>query len=83
MQAITTYFIPCTNFHGSRIKAKSSSGLSVTLSWEHETDIEDNHERAVRALCAKLGWKGTLSQGALKDGARVWVFVKDHTTITV
>ena len=82
MQTIRSYFIPCTNFRPSRVKAVCEAG-SVTLSWDHDENIEGNHTSAVRALCKKLDWHGTLAFGSLRDGTQTWVFVKDFTTIEV
>jgi hypothetical protein len=55
MQAIKTYFLPCTNYRGSRIKAIAEAG-SVTLSYDHGLNSDDNHIKAREALCAKFKW---------------------------
>lgn len=79
-QAIfTKYFVP--NEHRcSRVIARSSGGLSITVSWDDALYIEANHRRAAVALCKKLGWVGTLTTGG---GARgedyVYVFVDSDT----
>lgn len=56
MQAIETKYLPPTNTRGSRIKATSASGLSVTVPYPHELSGMECHWEAARALVAKLGW---------------------------
>lgn len=51
--AITTKFIGPTNTRGSRVKAFLPSGLSVTLSWDHALNSEENHARAAKACVQK------------------------------
>jgi hypothetical protein len=55
MQAIVTKFLGPTNSRGSRIKATASGG-SITVSYDHRLNPEQNHDAACRALVAKLGW---------------------------
>jgi hypothetical protein len=77
MQAIETKYFAAGNVRGSRIKATSWSGLSLTQGLTHETTIEQEHRRVAQALADKLQWKGELIGGALKRG---YVFVfKDST----
>lgn len=77
MQAITTKYLPPTDFKGTRIKAKTASGLSVTLSWDYEHDELNNARRAVRELIQTKGndgWHGRWLAAATDDG---YVFVRD------
>lgn len=76
-QAITTKYLGPTNARGSRIKASSESGHSVTASYDHALNPVENHARAAIMLCEKLGWKGDLVPGGTKDG---YVFVFDTGT---
>lgn len=79
-QSITTKYIGPTNARGSRVKATSSSGLSVTLMWDHALDVNGNHASAARALCRKLGWSGRLAVGGAPKGTgNVFVFVDSDT----
>ena len=55
MQAITTKFIPPTNFRGSRIKAQCDAG-SLVVSWNYALDPDANHDAACAALAKRLGW---------------------------
>jgi hypothetical protein len=55
MQAIVTKYFGPTDFRGSRVKAEADAG-SVTVSWDHALNSEDNHRKAALALCGKLGW---------------------------
>ncbi len=68
MVAILTKFIGATNSKGSRVKAFTESGLSVTVSWDHALNSQDNHAAAAKALCAKMDWHGTYVGGGTKTG---------------
>lgn len=57
MQAISTKYLPATNTRGSRVKASSASGLSVTVPYPHELSGMACHWEAAKALVAKLGWE--------------------------
>lgn len=75
-QSIATKYIGPTNHKGSRVKATSSSGLSITIHWNYALDTDDNHKRAAVALCGKLGWSGRLAVGGAPKGCgNVYVFV--------
>lgn len=51
----TTRFLCPTNYRGSRVKAISPSGESLTLTYDHALDGLDNHIAAALALMAKQG----------------------------
>ena len=53
MQAIQTKFLGPTNTRGSRIKA-SCWLTSVTVSWDHNANSEENHTAAIESLVCKL-----------------------------
>lgn len=77
MQAIHTKYIPASNVKGSRIKATSDSGLTVTISYPHEFSGHLVHFEAVKALAAKhkLNWKiDNMCHGGSSDG-RGYTFV--------
>ncbi len=67
-QAITTKYIGPTDSRGARVKATAQAG-SVTLSWDHALDTDDNHLAAAKALQKKYGWTGTLCGGGLPNGS--------------
>ena len=58
MQAIHTKYLPATNSRGSRIKAYTASGFTVTIGYPHEFSGEACHYAAAVALVAKhkLNW---------------------------
>lgn len=56
MQSIETYYIPASNTRGSRIKAKSSGDLSITVEWDDALHRDENHKRAARMLIEKYKW---------------------------
>jgi hypothetical protein len=70
MQAIITKFLGPTDSRGSRVKAKCQAG-SLTMSWDHALDVNENHRAAAIALIRKLGWNqdcySTWHEGALPD----------------
>jgi hypothetical protein len=68
MQAITTKYLPATNFRPSRIKASCPAG-SVTLPYDYD-EIDGGHYQAVTALIKKLGWHdyGTWYAGDMENG---------------
>lgn len=78
MQAITTKYLGATDTRGSRIKATSESGESITIPYPYDAKQGvEAHSLAAIALCRKLGWRGELIGGAIKD-AYVFVFAGPH-----
>ena len=67
-QSVSTKYLGATNYRGSRVKASSSSGLSLTMSWDDALDSDANHSKAAQALAAKLNWYGRWHAGAALDG---------------
>lgn len=53
MQAIITKYIGATNFKPSRVKASCERG-SITISYDHQFDMEKAHIQAADALVAKF-----------------------------
>lgn len=78
LQAITTTFRGPTNHRGARIIAKAQAGR-LTLPWDHDLDVQENHERAAKAFVEKFGWFGVWATGANYDGSRVHVCVSRGT----
>ena len=88
MQAITTKYLSATNTRGSRIKATSTSGISVTVPCRGNLDIEENHKAAVVALVKQLALTGhyvaggTTVAGTCNDGGLTyWVLWMPVTLI--
>jgi len=79
MQAITTKYLGATNTLGSRIKATSESGESLTISYDYSVD--NSHIPAIKALKDKLGWDGKMVVGGTKDGY-VAVFIKGSEVVS-
>jgi len=90
MQAITTKYLPATNFKGSRIKAECERG-SITIRYPHEFSGDEVHIHAADMLVqkfikedkAKYGteknpWSLPRVCGETKSGIRVHVFVTPH-----
>jgi hypothetical protein len=79
MQTITTKFLQPTNHTGARIKATSSSGISMTRSYEYGMSTEENHEEVAMALAERLEWDYDFAVGDLPTG---FVFVPvDHSRL--
>lgn len=76
LQSIQTRYLPVTNSRGSRIKATTASGLSISIPYPHELSGADCHWEAVKALLLKHGfhWADKWAVGASIDG-RGYVFV--------
>lgn len=72
MKAITTKYLPVTNFKGGRIKAFDCDNNSVTIPFNYGLNQEDRHKEAAIELCKKMGWDTELIGGSIKDG---YVFV--------
>lgn len=76
-QAIETKYLGPTNHRGSRIKATAQAG-SVTVSYDDALGIDENHEKACRALMAKYGWSGGVVGGGSASGrGNVYVLYVD------
>lgn len=72
-----------TKFLGSRVKATHMlSGASVTVSWDHAQDIDENHSAAMLRLLDKLGRGGderpAMVSASVSGGGRVWVEVTSY-----
>lgn len=72
MQAIQTKFLGPTNTRGSRIKATCWL-TSVTVSWDHSANAEENHTAAIDALLCKLNKDREELDRSLKEWAVVAV----------
>ena len=72
MKAISTKYLPATNFRGSRIKAFTEGGNQITISYPHELNAENGHLAAAVALKTKMNWSGKLIGGGTGNG---YVFV--------
>lgn len=77
MQAIHTKYLGPTNYRPGRIKAIAEGGRSVTIGYDSSGTSEQCHFKAVKALCEKLDWHGTLQGGDLNSGGYVFVFVNE------
>ena len=74
MKAISTKYLPATNFKGSRIKAYDEDGNHVIISYPRGYNTEDAHKCAALALCKKMGWDNNIIGGGTKEGY-AWVFI--------
>lgn len=68
MQAITTKYVGPTNFRGSRVIAKTASGLRITRDWDDALNIDENHLKAAQALAEQMGWTGHWFGGSMDVG---------------
>ena len=66
-QAITTKYIPPTNYLGARVRAKAQAG-AITVPWDDELEVDENHRRAAIEFARKWEWHGRLVGGALPNG---------------
>lgn len=68
MIAIMTKYIGPTNYRGSRIKAYTCNGHTLTISYDYGLSDEERHKQAAEQLRDKQNWKGELIGGGTKDG---------------
>ncbi len=66
-QAIITKYLGPTNVRGSRVKAVAEAG-SITLSWDHALNSDENHALAAQTLADKYKWKGRWFMGGFNGG---------------
>lgn len=81
-QSITTKYLAPTNQKGGRIKATTTSGISITISWNHAQSIDENHESAMRELCKDLNWSGLFISANTRDGI-LWINIDNIVPIRV
>lgn len=75
-----TKFLGPTNYRGSRVKAVSAGGKSVTVDWDHAANSGNNHAIAFHTLLEKLGLAvdgDVLVNGGLDDGYVFMVETRD------
>jgi hypothetical protein len=81
MIAIETKYLAPTNSRGSKIKAFTCNGHSVSVPYSHELSHEKLHFEAVKALVKKynLNWNlDNMRYGGTKNG---YVFCFDHSIV--
>lgn len=79
-QAITTRWFGPTNSKESRVKATADAG-SLTVPWQYDLSVYDNHLAAAMKLARKLEWFGDWVGGGL-PGDKGYVFTSaDENTI--
>lgn len=76
-QTIQTKWISPTNFKGTRIKAKTASGIAIIRSYDYSLNIGENHAKGARELQEKMDWAkdayGNLIGGQNADGSYTWI----------
>ena len=68
MIAIQTKYLPCTDTKGSRVKAFTSNGQSLTMPYDYSLENEAVYKKVAIALCEKMDWSTDLIGGGTKDG---------------
>jgi hypothetical protein len=56
LQAIETRYSPATAHRGSRISAKTATGIKLSIGYPHELSGVNCHAKAAEALARKLNW---------------------------
>lgn len=67
-QSISTKYLGATNFRGSRVKATTSSGHTLTKEWDDGHNADWNHRNVAQRLADKLGWAGEWYGGGTERG---------------
>lgn len=83
MQAIQVKYMPATNTRGTRYKAWSYSGQSVTVSMDYSKEDSQNAGRAAMELLKKLEWNGSWLGGTLPNGDYCFVCMDANTPLIV
>lgn len=82
MKAIVTKYHGESYRRGSGVTADDGDGNRARVAWDPALNSDGNHIAAVRALCRKMGWTGSLIQGYLMKGGRmngqVWVWRQEQ-----
>lgn len=65
---IVTKFLSPTNHRGSRVKATSGSGKTLTMAWNYENDPLENHACVAATLAAEL-FETTTDGVAMRGGS--------------
>lgn len=74
MQSIITQYAGPTNTRGSRIIARSTSGIRRSYPVDNAKSIDENHKNAALTFAIEFGWNGHYVGGAYNDkGAQIWV----------
>jgi hypothetical protein len=81
MIAIQTKYCPHTNTRGSRIKAWTCNGHSVSIPFPHEYSHEQCHFQAVKALAEKYKCDWDLSEMRYGGTEKGYVFCFAHSTV--
>lgn len=76
MLAIRTRYYAQTNTRSARITA-SSKGGKLTVRYNHDLDLDENHRAAALALAKKLGWTRWLYAGACYAHDWYWAPIVD------
>lgn len=77
-QAITTKFLPPTNFKPSRIKARCQRG-SIIVPYDHSLNHDSNHIAAARALLDKFANEDCLKYEGTYDEHHWGNFISGFT----
>ena len=75
MQAIRTRYHGPGNVRGSRFSAQCEA-RRVYVSYDYALGSDENHEAAMRAMCAKLGWDADRMIGGVFGNDYYWVFTE-------
>jgi hypothetical protein len=81
MVAIQTKYIGATNTRGSRIKAWTENGQSVSIPYPHEYSHEVCHFQAVKALVKKHGLDWDLTDMRYGSTDKGYVFCFAHCIV--
>ena len=82
MQAIRVYPLAPTSKLGKRWKAEAYAGRATIYEKGGESSA-DASLRAVKALCSKMGWNGSLTKGTLRDGSDVYAFIDEPVQVNL
>jgi len=83
-QTICTEIRPAINGRPKRVRAVTTSRISLTLTYEDDWKELDNHMEAAIRLAEQVNWVGTAVCGTLnRNGDKAWVFIEGEPYFTV
>lgn len=68
MIAIQTKYLAPTNNRGTRIKAFTHTGQSITIGWDYSLENYANYKKAALTLIEIMEWSKDITGGSTKDG---------------
>jgi hypothetical protein len=84
MKCIRVKYLPATNTKGSRFVADDGDGNRATVGYDSALGDDERPLEAVRALCAKMNWKGRVVLGYMgHERIYTWISADGRDTYEI